>query len=461
MTTRRGAETAEPRRTARIRCVPFAVALLALASCRGDTAVLELVAPASSPREDYIRTLEDAGLGGSALLRDWTNAAMTVLANAPLVPAAFRETAVIDVSGLAHAYRVSARRGQRVQVQVQVDTDVPTRVFLDAFAAATPPRLPERALGQAEGSALAFAVEPDFDGEVLVRVQPELLRSGRVTVTIELEHTLGFPVAGHGLPDVGSVFGDARDAGSRSHHGVDIFAPRGTPVVAAAAGTVMRVSETSRGGRVVWLSADKRRARLYYAHLDTQLVSTGTRVEQGDTLGLVGNTGNARTTPPHLHFGIYSRGPVDPLPYLRPIRASVPAVARDTALVGRWIRTAGEETVLRREPEASAVVLAELPRTTAMRVLAAGGDWLRVSLPDGTFGFVPARAAEDANAPLRRTVLAGQVSILAQPDSMAPVIDTLSAGESLAVHGRFRDFYLVRMRDIPVGWIAADGEADR
>jgi hypothetical protein len=445
----------------RIRAVLIGPLLVALVSCRGDTPALELVAPASSPREEYIRTLEDAGLGGSALLRDWTNAAMTVLTNAPLVPAAFRETAVIDVAGLAHAYRVSARRGQRVRVQVHVDTDVPTRVFIDAFAAATPPRLPERALGQADGNGVAFAVEPDFDGEVLVRVQPELLRSGRVTVTIELEHTLGFPVTGHGLPDVGSVFGDARDAGSRSHHGIDIFAPRGTPVIAAAAGTVMRVSETPRGGRVVWMSVDQRRARLYYAHLDTQLVSGGTRVEQGDTLGLVGNTGNARTTPPHLHFGIYSRGPVDPLPFLRPIRARVPAIARDTGLVGRWIRTAGDETVLRREPDSNAVVLSELPRSTAMRVLAAGGDWLRVYLPDGTFGFVPARAAEDANAPLRNTVLAGRVSILAQPDSLAPVIDTLNAGESLAVHGRFRDYYLVRVRDIPVGWIAADEDSDQ
>jgi SH3-like domain-containing protein len=144
---------------------------------------------------------------------------------------------------------------------------------------------------------------------------------------------------------------------------------------------------------------------------------------------------------------------------LRPILARAPTIARDTALVGRWIRTAGDETVLRRDPESTAVVLAELPRSTAMRVLAAGGDWLRVGLPDGTFGFMPARAAEDANPPLRRTVLAAQVSILAQPDSLAPVIDTLKAGESLAVHGRFRDFYLVRVRDIPVGWIAADDES--
>jgi hypothetical protein len=56
---------------------------------------------------------------------------------------------------------------------------------------------------------------------------------------------------------------------------------------------------------------------LYYAHLDKQLVEAGQRVKKGDTLGLVGNTGNARFTPSHLHFGIYNyHGAVDPWPFV-------------------------------------------------------------------------------------------------------------------------------------------------
>ena len=94
-----------------------------------------------------------------------------------------------------------------------------------------------------------------------------------------------------------------------------MFAPRGTPVLAGAAGRVSRVQETPVGGRVVWLQTDA--GSLYYAHLDRQLVEPGARVAAGDTLGTVGNTGNAAATPPHLHFGVYGRrGAVDPEPFV-------------------------------------------------------------------------------------------------------------------------------------------------
>ena len=76
------------------------------------------------------------------------------------------------------------------------------------------------------------------------------------------------------------------------------------------------------GGKHVWLSSGMLGiggARYYYAHLDAFNVESGDSVSTGDVLGYVGNTGNARTTPPHLHFGIYtSFGPVDPAPFLRP-----------------------------------------------------------------------------------------------------------------------------------------------
>ena len=100
----------------------------------------------------------------------------------------------------------------------------------------------------------------------------------------------------------------------------DLFAPRGTPVLAASAGRVRGVRETSRGGKVVWIRDPVREASLYYAHLDSQHVSDGQMVKRGDTVGFVGNTGNARGTPPQLHFGLYRRGPVDPYPFPDPPR---------------------------------------------------------------------------------------------------------------------------------------------
>lgn len=115
-----------------------------------------------------------------------------------------------------------------------------------------------------------------------------------------------------------SVFGDPRDAGARSHEGVDIFAPRGSAVVAVADGWVTSTRTNRLGGNVVWQWDPFRGQAIYYAHLDSQAVAAGDRVRAGDAIGRVGNTGNARSTPPHLHLGLYRpiEGAIDPLPFI-------------------------------------------------------------------------------------------------------------------------------------------------
>jgi murein DD-endopeptidase MepM/ murein hydrolase activator NlpD len=134
--------------------------------------------------------------------------------------------------------------------------------------------------------------------------------------------TLAVPVVGVKRPALHSSFGEPR-SGHRKHEGIDIFAHRGTAVVAAADGVVVRIGTTDRlGGNTVWV-AGKPSTLYYYAHLDrfAKGLRVGDHVEAGDELGLVGNTGNARTTPPHLHFGMYplTRAflAVDPAPYLK------------------------------------------------------------------------------------------------------------------------------------------------
>lgn len=111
-----------------------------------------------------------------------------------------------------------------------------------------------------------------------------------------------------------------RDGGARLHKGADIFAPRGTPVIAVASGTITRLSPSGGlGGRTVHLTTDDG-TYFYYAHLDAFHVrlTEGQRVAAGSLLGFVGNTGNAITTPPHLHFEIHPDGgaAVPPLPQL-------------------------------------------------------------------------------------------------------------------------------------------------
>ena len=116
--------------------------------------------------------------------------------------------------------------------------------------------------------------------------------------------------------------------GSRRHHAIDILAPRGTPVLAADDGRVLRVSWNSAGGNTVYATDGDARLVYYYAHLDRYRdgLAAGQSLVKGDTIGFVGTTGNAPKDIPHLHFqimrmphdGKYWIGePIDPYPFLR------------------------------------------------------------------------------------------------------------------------------------------------
>jgi hypothetical protein len=240
-----------------------------------------------------------------------------------------------------------------------------------------------------------------------LRLQPELLRSGRYDIALRVEPTLAFPVEGHGNESVLSPYGVERDGGRRSHEGIDIFASRGTPALAATDGFVRSISPNELGGKVVWLSDERRAQTLYYAHLDSQAVSAGERVHRGDTLGFVGNTGNARTTRPHLHFGIYrpGAGAVDPFPFVRQVQSSLPAVAVDTGRLGTFgMTTAASALVV--APSATADSLRRVGRDTPLQFVGAAGRWYRVQLADGSAGYLPGRSTRSTDraldAPVRR-----------------------------------------------------------
>jgi murein DD-endopeptidase MepM/ murein hydrolase activator NlpD len=127
--------------------------------------------------------------------------------------------------------------------------------------------------------------------------------------------TLVFPVRGYDAGAIISQFGDKRSHGS--HQGVDIKAPRWTPVVAATAGFIERLHEGGSAGRAIYLRAGDGK-RYFYAHLEDIAVAEMEAVRAGELIGYVGDSGNARRTTPHLHFEIMvgQREAVDPLPYL-------------------------------------------------------------------------------------------------------------------------------------------------
>jgi murein DD-endopeptidase MepM/ murein hydrolase activator NlpD len=112
--------------------------------------------------------------------------------------------------------------------------------------------------------------------------------------------------------------------GGRRHEGIDIFAPRDTPVVSTTRGLVTYVGTNSLGGQVVWILGPGLESH-YYAHLNRFAdIHRGDIVNAGDVVGYVGRTGNARGTPFHLHYGIYRRGKAEN-PYPRLVSGSAQA----------------------------------------------------------------------------------------------------------------------------------------
>lgn len=133
----------------------------------------------------------------------------------------------------------------------------------------------------------------------------------------EIAKQLIYPVTGT-KSNIGSVWGDERDGGRRKHEGIDIFAAKGTDVVAISDGVIEVVGNDDIGGNNITLQPHDYEWNAYYAHLDKVYVNPGQRVKKGELIGTVGNTGNAKTTPAHLHFGIYTNsGAIDPLPYVK------------------------------------------------------------------------------------------------------------------------------------------------
>ena len=286
--------------------------VLLLAGCGTD--LPGALGPPTAPSERYLEALAAAGLDSTRLGRAWVEAGAAALEAPELLDLpAERGLDVEAAAPSAAAWRVDLRRGEVFVVEVAPSLADSARAFVDLLAAdSTRDRL-----GGWEASAdtLRVSRRAERDEAVLLVVRPELLAEGGLEVTVRTDPSLAFPVAGVGEGAIRSRWGAPRDGGARRHEGLDVFADRGTPVVAAAAGRVSRVQETPIGGRVVWLRTDL--GSLYYAHLDRQHVEAGRSVAVGDTLCEVGNTGNAVSTPPHLHFGVYGRdGAVDPEPYV-------------------------------------------------------------------------------------------------------------------------------------------------
>ena len=158
-----------------------------------------------------------------------------------------------------------------------------------------------------------------------------LVRRGDIgptpTVATPAPSELVIPVAGVPAAALVDSFSDDRGNGTRHHGAIDIMAPRGTPVLAAAAGTIEKLFESKNGGHTLYIRSPDRQRVYYYAHLDAYDADAreGAVVARGQQIATVGSTGDADAAAPHLHFEVKEMGPrdswwqgaaVDPYPLL-------------------------------------------------------------------------------------------------------------------------------------------------
>lgn len=354
--------------------LPFLLIAVSLAACSAGS---HSIFHKKTPHEEYAAKLDKKDLDETPEGRQWLAASELALARAQAISLPYRQQGYFHADkARALGLKFKAKRGERVTFTLSKKTPAGFQLYADVFQADGSLTAP---LLSADTSLNTFFFDAEEAGDYILRLQPPLFQSGAYNLSIALGPSLGFPVSGT-KAKVGSFWGADRDGGKRRHEGIDIFAAKRTPVVAAADGYVTGVREGGIGGKVVWMRVNDRPLHLYYAHLDEQLVSPGQSVKKGDVLGLVGNTGNARTTPPHLHFGIYTiGGPIDPHPFVNKKERTAPALsARD---LRRQLQLA---KAIRQQNGTS------VPSKTTLVPLAVNAKGYIAELPDGSLVQVPA-----------------------------------------------------------------------
>ncbi|RJS91638.1 M23 family metallopeptidase [Salinisphaera sp. Q1T1-3] len=280
-----------------------------------------------SPRTIYGWRLTIAGLGDSTLARRWRAAPEQA------TPTRWRRqerahlTFAADTVS-ARVFVVRLARGEALRWQLRRPSDdTPVLYATLEYRAEAADTWQTLARLSADDQPHRRVIE--HAGDYRFVFQPELLAAVRADWAAAAGGSIPMPVKGARSRDIGGGFGVPRDGGARRHEGVDIFAGRGTPVVAVVDGRVSRRTG-GLGGEAIFLSGGFGQPSYYYAHLDRFAVADGARVERGEVIGYVGNSGNAAGGPTHLHFGIYAGGgAIDPAAFIRPM-PRLPALANRT-----------------------------------------------------------------------------------------------------------------------------------
>jgi murein DD-endopeptidase MepM/ murein hydrolase activator NlpD/SH3-like domain-containing protein len=424
------------------------VVAVLLYSCNGTNPLQRVLDP--PPYKKYVQSLKTAELDQTAMARAWVAAGEQVLEDSVIINLPFAESGYFKASEPeARSYRFDAKEGQVLTVNGAVVAKHDSKLFLDLFIWKDNDWL---SLAHAD-STLALTHEFEKDFSCMIRIQPELLIDAYYTLNISLTPVLINPVAGASNKSIGSFYGASRDGGKRTHEGVDIFAKKGTAVVAPTDGYVTRVGTSKLGGKVVWMQDRKRGHSYYFAHLDSQMVKPGVVIRKGDTAGTVGNTGNARYTPSHLHFGIYQSKSKDPINYIRTLEATVNALPWDTTFKEPAFKVTARTLNFRSGPGKKHKVTGTLVKDTYVKVIAQSSDWYRVALPNKKQGFVHKTLV----APIekgKRLKLKSPVVLLSEIGTEAVPVAHLNSPVSVQVLAHFENHKFVKTREGVMGWLS-------
>jgi peptidoglycan LD-endopeptidase LytH len=408
-----------------------------------------------TPYDRYVQNLRKAGLEERPMVQNWIDAGQEAMRDSIVVPLPFTETGYfLSHRPGARSYRFSVRDGQVLTVNGALKVTSDAKVFADLFLW----KDNEWKSVATSDSSLTLSYEFSRNSKCLLRIQPELLVNAYYSVSIALTPVLINPVSGASNRSIQSFYGDSRDGGKRSHEGVDIFAKKGTPIVAPTKGRISRVGTSKLGGKVVWMYDQQRGHSYYFAHLDSQYVHAGQLVKQGETIGTVGNTGNARRTPPHLHFGIYQAGSKDPLTYIKTLDAVAELSPLDTTFREAPYKIISKNCSFRSGPDTQAPESVKLKQETFVKILAQTQEYYRVALADGHQGFVLKADVGEADKGVAQFVKS-RTEILFDLEDENTVIRSVEPNTAIETLANFKEYAFVRTAEGIEGWIQKINES--
>lgn len=361
--------------------VLFIVIVLAITGCEKIQKAADVITQPTA-REVYERNFKK----DDSLLLRWNRAFENAKNDSLQVILPYSESGIFSGQNFpVYSYNVQLKVGERIMVEVDKQFDS-SLVFIDLFRIENDSVISLKYLKSAENNSSSLSSEIEKYSYYKIVVQPRMEISFPFALKLYVKPVYSFPISGGGNKNIQSFWADPREGGKRSHEGVDIFAPKGTPVLAVTDGIIGYTGEKGLGGKQVWLRDGIFGKSIYYAHLDSIAVSKGKRVKLGDTLGFVGNTGNAKTTPAHLHFGIYKAaiGPVNPLSYIK--KTEIQTVEPPSSITKVLVTKQNAE--INKGPSSGFSKLATLKKNDTLFVLGKSEKMFHVVTHEGLMGFI-------------------------------------------------------------------------